>query len=202
MVDLGYIESAYRLGRSVIYDLDDTIFPEIAFLENRYKLICEKLFLNDWEGPFKFLLGEFSSNGRALLFDKFITHFSLSCEVADILCLFRHYENVPDLSLATYPWFQRLSERLNQCYPLLIITDGNKVQQKRKIDELRLVEFFPVIHCIFAVDYGGKPKGEPFRALANMVDLHDPLYIGNSDVDRAFCAECEIEFLDVKHLMT
>ena len=70
--DIEYIEKAYRSGRSVILDLDDTIFPEISFLEHRYKYICETLFACDWSGPYKFLLNEFSCHGRSFLFVKFV----------------------------------------------------------------------------------------------------------------------------------
>jgi HAD superfamily hydrolase (TIGR01549 family) len=82
-----------------------------------------------------------------------------------------------------------------------LITNGNKDQQKRKIEELNLVELFPNIHCVFADEYGGKPKEAPFKALAKKVILHDPIYIGDSEVDRAFCEKCEIEFVNVKNLI-
>jgi FMN phosphatase YigB (HAD superfamily) len=160
------------------------------------------VFSSDWEGPYQFLLNEFSSQGRSFLFDKFITHFSLPYSTADILDLFRCYENAPDSLLTTYPWFQKLSDRLNHRFPLLLITNGNKDQQRRKIEELNLVEFFPHIHCVFADEYGGKPEVEPFKALAKKVVLHDPIYIGDSEVDRAFCGKCKIEFFNVKNLMT
>lgn len=201
LIDIAYIDRAYLSGRSVIFDLDDTIFPEISFLENRYKYLCKKVFSNDWEVPYEFLLNEFASHGRSSLFDKFVAHFNLPHAVEDILGIFRCYENTSDSFLMPYPWFQKLSDRLNHRFPLLIITNGNKDQQKRKIKELNLVELFPKIHCVYADEYGGKPGVEPFRALAEKVALHDPLYIGDSEVDRVFCEKCKIEFFDVKSLL-
>lgn len=170
-------------------------------MEIRYRYICEKIFFGGWEDPYQFLLDEFSSQGRSFLFDKFITHFNLPYEVADLLDLFRYYEDAPDSLLTVFPWFRRLSDRLNQSFPLLLITNGNKAQQKQKIEELNLVKFFPNIHCVFADEYGGKPKKAPLKALAKKIVLHDPIYIGDSEVDRVFCEKCEIEFVNVKNLM-
>lgn len=200
--DLSYIEAAYHTGRTVILDLDNTIFPEISFLEIRYKYVCQNLFPHNWTEPYQFLLDEFANHGRSNLFDKFIACYNPTKNVSEILDIFRCYDSSSELPLEPYPWFRKLSKRLNRHFPLFIITNGNKSQQEQKINNLNLINFFPSIYCVFAIDYGGKPRVEPFMALARKVQINQPLYIGDSQVDADFCKACKIEFFDVKKAMS
>jgi len=199
--ELAYIEGAYQGGRSVIFDLDDTIFPEITFLEKRYEYISKQIFCGSWEEPYQFLLDEFDAEGRSYLFDKLIRRYKLKLSVEDVLKVFRCYDGHFEMSIIPYPWFQKLASRLNKGYPLLLITNGNPDQQRRKLDALNLIDLFPNIVCVFANEYEGKPRIEPFEALGKELKLHNPIYIGDSEIDRAFCVACGIEFFDVKNLL-
>ena len=122
MNNLEYIIKAYRDCRSVIFDLDDTIYPEITFLKNRYKRISKEIFNNKWETSYKFLVNEFETYGRKNIFDKLIYHFDLELSVADILKIFRDYKN-NNISIEPYPWFKKLSDELDKSFALLIINE-------------------------------------------------------------------------------
>jgi putative hydrolase of the HAD superfamily len=197
--DLDYIKKAFKDCRSVIFDLDDTIYPEITFLKNRYKFISEEVFNENWEAPYKFLVNEFEIHGRKNIFNKLISQFDLKLSSNDILKIFRSYEN-NTISIEPYPWFKKLSNELDKNFSLLIITNGNPAQQKFKLNILNLNKFFSSINCIFADEYGGKPGTGPCAAMAKKVALHKPIYIGDSLVDSDFCNNCNFEFLDVKNL--
>lgn len=197
--DLDYIKKAFKDHRSVIFDLDNTIYPEISFLENRYKLISKEVFGEDWEGPYKFLLNEFEIHGRKNIFNKLISQFDLKLSSTDILKIFRNYEN-NTIAITPYPWFKKLSDELEKNFSLLIITNGNPAQQRFKVKMLNLNEFFPSINCIFADEYGGKPGKGPYEALAKEIALYKPIYIGDSVIDSKFCDNCNFEFLDAKNL--
>jgi len=199
--ELAYIEEAYLSGRSVIFDLDDTIFPEINFLEERYRYVCKEIFYGNWEEPFHFILNEFNTQGRSYLFDKLIKRYNLALSTEDILRFFRCYDKASETPINPYPWFSKLASRLNKGYPLLLITNGNPSQQRQKIANLNLMNLFPYVVCVFANEYKGKPRVEPFEALASKVQIRHPIYIGDSAIDRAFCLACNIEFLDVKKLI-
>ena len=197
--DIDFLEEAYKNKRSIIYDLDNTIYPEISFLEKRYKYISVQIFEKDWKDPYRFLRNEFMNSGRDRLFEKLINKYNISFSNEDILRLFRRYDN--EISLYPYPWFKKLAKRLRRNYSLLIITNGNSAQQQYKIEALKLKNFFLDVKCIYASKYGGKPSIEPFNALSNVVNLHEPIYIGDTKIDKDFCYNCNIEFFDVENFL-
>ena len=199
MNNLEYIIKAYRDCRSVIFDLDDTIYPEITFLKNRYKRISKEIFNNKWETSYKFLVNEFETYGRKNIFDKLIYHFDLELSVADILKIFRDYKN-NNISIEPYLWFKKLSDELDKSFALLIITNGNPTQQNFKLKILNLNESFPSIKCIFADKYGRKPGTGSYEAMKKKIALCEPIYVGDSIVDSEFSYNCNLEFIDVKNL--
>lgn len=199
--DLDFIIESYNNNRSIIFDLDDTIFPEVTFLNYRYRFMCQKIFDVRWENPYEFICNEFAQNGRLFLFDKLIKEYKMDMSVNDVIEIFRNSDRDSEMKLYPYQWFTNLAKKLNKKFPLLVITNGNPFQQKCKLKALGLEKFFLKTIYIFANEYGGKPNPEPYYALSNKHELHSPIYIGDSQVDYEFSAKCKAEFIDVKNLL-
>ena len=145
------------------------------------------------------MVNEFEAFGRKDIFNKLISHFDLDYSIADILKIFRNNNN-NDIFIETYPWFKKLSDKLDKNFDLMIITNGNPLQQNYKVNILNLRVSFPSIKCIFADEYGGKPSIGPYEAMAKHIALYEPIYVGDSIIDRDFSNNCNIEFIDVKNL--
>ena len=199
--DVDYIEKAYRGGRSVIFDLDDTIFPEIIFLKQRYMYVTKHIFQDRWKEPYQFLVREFSTQGRSGVFDKLITRYKLTLSTNDVLTIFRCYDGGKEISITPYYWFRRLICRLKRQYPLFLITNGYPAQQREKLKALNIIDAFSDVICVYANEYKAKPSIQPFEVLEKKVQVHHPIYIGDSTTDMAFCLACGIEFFQVKNLM-
>jgi hypothetical protein len=69
---------------SVIFDLDDTIYPEIEYLKKAYRFIAQSVIkaesrLNSTEDEiFSFLIYTFTNEGRDKLFQKMIDKFNIN----------------------------------------------------------------------------------------------------------------------------
>ena len=77
------------------------------------------------------------------------------------------------------------------------ITNGNVAQQTEKIRRLRLDLIHPNLMVIFADCFAPKPSKAAYSHLSAQVKLVDPIYIGDSKIDRDFARNCSIEFLEV-----
>jgi len=195
--NIRYLEQAYRSGRTVIFDLDDTIFPELSFLIRQYTHVSKTFFGDDWETPFQYLLKEFTINRREGLFDRFVETYDIDVPVCKVLEVFRSYPQSRGAYLTPYSWFRTLADQLGRKYPLLIITNGYPLQQKEKIRALEIDDFFDVIFCIFANEFRPKPASDALYEMEKSFDLVRPIYVGDSITDKEFSRASGIEFFDV-----
>jgi putative hydrolase of the HAD superfamily len=85
--------------------------------------------------------------------------------------------------LEVYPGVQSLLRRLRVRFPLFLITDGNAVMQRRKIERLGIGPLFQVV--VFSAEHGGglsKPNDAPFlNALRQLQRTpSDCVYVGDN----------------------
>lgn len=125
----------------LVFDLDDTIYDEILFVKSGYYSVAaflEKQFDVPKEVAFKLMIERFSKDGRDNIFDyvlRIINHYSKK-NVKKCLNTYRSHK--PDIQLdpEAVDCFNRF-----KAIPLYIVTDGNKVVQKNKIDALGVKEY-------------------------------------------------------------
>lgn len=195
--EIGYIIDQKSLGRTLIFDLDDTIYDESQFLRQQYWSLAQKFSPSDVNLGYQFLAETFAISGRSNLFQKFHSRFKLSVDASEILAGFRDYRNAQDLSLDCHEWVKELLLHYKEEDPLIFITNGNVAQQAEKIRRLRLDQIHSNIMVIFADCFAPKPSIASFSHLSAQVKLANPIYIGDSNIDRHFARNCSIEFLDI-----
>lgn len=195
--EIGYIIDQKLLGRTLIFDLDNTIYNESQFLRQQYLSLAEKFLPCDIDLGYKFLLENFAMFGRQDLFQKFHSRFKLSVEVSEILDAFRDYDAAKDLCLNCHQWVKDLLFYYKDEDPLIVITNGYVPQQEEKIRRLGLDKIHPKLTVIFANAFAPKPSVASFSHLSANLQLRNAIYIGDSNIDREFARNCSIEFLDI-----
>ncbi|TCV26775.1 HAD family hydrolase [Vibrio crassostreae] len=198
--DIDYLIDQKISGRTLIFDLDNTLYNEFDFLKQQYFLVSRFFCPDEIEIAYDYLVSTFLSEGRGSLFNKFQEHFNLEYDISSVLECFRTYSSDNLGSLKCYAWFLDLLKHYDGDESLIIITNGNVLQQQEKIKRLNLNEIYGNTVVIYANDHSPKPDRSSYDFLSNCQLLNKPIYIGDSIVDFNFSKNCDLEYFDVNRL--
>lgn len=188
----------------VIFDLDDTLYPEKQFLFSAYREISKEISLItkiDAGIYSKFLINTFNSVGRKSLFDKLIGKFDLSNIITmdKILFILRTHK----ISLDFYPGIPFLiKELIKQNKKVFVLTNGNPIQQENKVKNLNISKQFPQIKVIYANEYEPKPSPFCVKEIINR-DTNfsvNTILIGDSKTDELTAFNSNIYFINIQKL--
>ena len=124
--------------KAVLFDLDNTLYPEFSFVRGGFEAVarylCEKYNLNK-EDLIQKMLDTLRREGRGRIFDLLIKDLQLSSEerVEHLVELYRSHKPELELYEDTAPLLERLKEN---GFLLGIITDGLVSVQKSKVAAL------------------------------------------------------------------
>lgn len=187
----------YKDNRTIIFDLDNTIYDEDKYLFGVYKKISNTQKIYDHMDVYKFLSDEYRNSGRLNLFDKLVNSFpKLDLRLNEMLQLMRAYDG-SYFNLDLNKWFLDFLNSVNSDFIIRIITNGNITQQKNKINLLNIKNLGFETDIVFANEYGKKPNKNAFRALAGSEYFFSPIYVGDSEVDKLFSKNSNIDFYHV-----
>lgn len=155
----------------VVFDLDDTLFPEVEYVLSAYKAIARRHGLD--------LLGPMMAAGSpAEAFD------STGLPIGEVLEIYRTHR--PDIRL---PWSSLYTLALlhNAGYRLGLVTDGRSITQRHKIEALGLERFIEP-QMMFVSEEVGEEKtgGKAFRHIMDMNPGARYIYVGDNpakDID-------------------
>jgi putative hydrolase of the HAD superfamily len=185
-------------SRSLIFDLDNTIYNEREFLFHAYRNISK--WINDNFGcnereVFNFLSNTFLLSGRRQIFDKLQSEFQIKEATFITTCLKVLRNTVVFPLIQPYPYFPKFIKKIKGNL-VFIITNGTPDQQKNKIKSINWG-----IGCnkkvVYANLYLPKPSSESFLYLKKEYDLKQPIYIGNLPEDYLFAQNCGVDFIEV-----
>jgi putative hydrolase of the HAD superfamily len=135
----------------LIFDLDDTLYPEISFVKSGFSEVAK--FLNvefglNYIDSLDELLEILSSHGRGAVFDIFLRKYNLFSKKLVKRCISKYRLHVPSIQLYT-----EASEFLETAnYKMYLVTDGNKIVQRNKIKALNIRSYFQKI--LITHEYG------------------------------------------------
>jgi putative hydrolase of the HAD superfamily len=160
--------------RLVVFDLDDTLFPECAYVRSGFAAV-DGYVRARWRrtGFFEVAWGIYAAGGRGLVFDEALAQLGIAPGGDDIGELVRAYrDHHPDITL-----FPDVEDAI------AIVSDGPLASQKRKIEALRLDRFFSPI--ILTDQWGPtfwKPHPRAFRELeaATGCTRNECAYVGDN----------------------
>lgn len=183
--------------RAVLFDLDDTLYPERSYVESGFRAVAAHLArvaAADPDALFRCMLELLDRDGRGRIFDHAIERFGLAgaATVEELVAVYRHHR--PSISL--YPEVPHALARLRESgLRLAIVTDGLLCMQENKVAALGVERLVDAVVCTDALgrDFW-KPHPAAFRAAAEKlgVDPRNALFVGN-DPAKDIPAPLELE---------
>ena len=167
----------------VAFDLDDTLFPQVAHIESGLRAAARaaaKRWGFDADDVYARLLRELRHGERGRVIDNVLAECGVPglSNARWLIGVYRHHE--PELLLP------RESDEVLEHFadrPLYVVTDGHKVVQNKKLDALGVRE--RVEHCYITHRYGvrhAKPSPHVFHLMTAREGCEpaDVVYIGDN----------------------
>ena len=199
-MNINYLLSSVSKNRTIIFDLDNTIYEEKLFLYKAYENICKKFYKSKWENSYKFLTEEFEYSQHKNIFSKLLDEFPLDGLNLEKIIEFLRLQSFKN-ELEPYDWFKKFLLKIPEEYKIRIITNGNPSQQKNKFKSINFSNASNEFELICANETKPKPDKQSFYELKNFSDFISPIYVGDSISDEKFCSNLKIEFFSVSMLI-
>jgi putative hydrolase of the HAD superfamily len=184
-------------SRTLIFDLDNTIYNERKFLFTAYQNVSKQLAKNyacSEEDTFNFLISTFNLSGRYKVFDKLQGHLKIKDQMFLSTCLTVLRTTVVFPKIDPYIYFIKYL-KARKSDPIIIITNGNPEQQKNKVKSINWRT--GKLKVIYSNLHMPKPSPESFFYLKEEYLLKRPIYIGDSPDDLFFAKNCGIDFINI-----
>jgi len=189
-----------------IFDLDNTIYKEEDYLFQGYQAIARHLAQSSGtlspEEIFEKLLDLYKINGRKKIFNLLISDigFDQKCvrSCVDILHSFEVKEQLEIYS----PVRTLLLELIELNKDIFVLTNGNIIQQRNKINSVKWGTLRGYIKFILAdeIDPKPSPKGVEHILKVAVKRKDEALFIGDSEIDHICAQNAGIEYLDVNEI--
>lgn len=160
--------------KAVLFDLDNTLYPEIEFVKSGFRTLARYLssrYHFNGDSLFTQMLDILQRDGRGKVFDSLLHNLGLYTEEKVKLLVYLYRSHCPTIhlyedALATLQHLRRCGMRLG------IVTDGMASVQRNKIAALGLESLFDVIIC---TDELGrecwKPSTIPYKIALDLLQV-------------------------------
>lgn len=169
----------------LIFDLDDTLYPEHTFVESGFRAVAAMLaskFNLDQRQSLNYMLETLQRKGRGGVFDELLRSRGLLSARLVQNCVQTYRQHQPEISL--YPAARNFLDE-NRGRPMYLVTDGNKNVQARKVCSIGLDEYFKRVFIThrFGV-HNAKPSTYCFDLIRKIEGCawSDMAYIGDNPV--------------------
>lgn len=157
---------------TLIFDLDDTLYEEITYVKSGFRAVSDhlyKIFKIPKNDSYNSMLEILELEGRGKIFDKMLNEYKLNSKKNVRECLTVYRLHNPNIIL--YDSAKRCLDRFSDI-PKYIVTDGNKIVQRRKINSLNLYKIFKRIFIThqYGLKYS-KPSSYYFEKIAKIENI-------------------------------
>jgi putative hydrolase of the HAD superfamily len=173
--------------QALVFDLDDTLYPEIDFVMSGYRAVAMHVAENygcNFDCAFSTMTVALDTFGKQAVFPALLVRFpDASIPLSELIEVYR--QHVPAIRL--FPGYMGLLHELGRRYRLGVITDGMPAIQRRKVQALGLKAVIEKI--IYTWECGPareKPHPLPFSLMLESLksDPGSALFVGdNPDKD-------------------
>ena len=192
-----------RTIRAVVFDLDDTLYPEREYVLSGYQAVSEHL--QDRLGtrkPFDHWMAErFFSGKSAGAFDALNCYFHLELSKEQVLELVEVYrKHLPQIR--PYDEVPHMLERLHEHYMLGLLSDGYLDAQRRKFEALCIERHFDAILFTDELGRGAwKPSLTGFEHIRRRLNVpHECCaYVGDNPT-KDFVAPNKLDWLTIQYV--
>jgi putative hydrolase of the HAD superfamily len=186
----------------VIFDLDDTLFPEMEFVKSGFRAVSEVV-SQDFGFDSKYvynLLTEIFEENKKFVFDRLLERLGIYSDdyVNKLLLTYRTHN--PKINL--HEDAKKILPFLKERFLLGLITDGFHITQRLKVKSLDIEKYFDSI--IYTGEKGkeyNKPSIYPFLEMLNKfnVQANEAVYVGDN-VEKDFKGPKDLGMLSVRIL--
>jgi putative hydrolase of the HAD superfamily len=158
------------MSKTIVFDLDDTLYKEIDFLKSAFKNISNTIDKND-ENLFEKMLKWYYDKEN--VFENLIKVYP-NLNLDELKTTYRnHFPNLENQDFKNI-----LINLKSKSYKLGLITDGYTITQKNKLKALKIDEIFDLI--IISEEFGSeKPDERNFKAF-HQLKTDEYFYIGDN----------------------
>ncbi|HCQ90461.1 MULTISPECIES: HAD family hydrolase [unclassified Clostridium] len=169
--------------KTVIFDLDDTLYEELLFVKSGFKEVCiflsQKYNLN-FNEMYEECLSILNKYGRGKIFNILCETYNIDENISNLVNIYRSSKPILYLYEDSMEIIKELREKN---YNLAIITDGDSKVQWNKIRALKLENFMEKI--LVCDDLGKeywKPHEKPYLEVVNYFNNlnNECVYIGDN----------------------
>jgi putative hydrolase of the HAD superfamily len=171
--------------RAVVFDLDDTLFPERAYVLSGFRAValwCEDKFEIPVRRAFEDMCKLLDSGMRGNTFNRFCeAHGKPEGAVPEMVRVYR--EHLPDL--APYEGVPELLKRLADRYLLGLVSDGHDDVQQKKLTALGIGPLFDSVVFSDELDRDHwKPSTRPFEIVSERLGVQpgQAVYVGENSL--------------------
>lgn len=165
-----------------IFDLDDTLYPELTFVQSGFQAVAKYLELNSGlssKYSFEFMLNSLELYGRGAIFNSLLEQHGMNTNTMVKKCVSVYRNHNPDIFLNTDA--KDFLEKIKG--PVFLVTDGNKLVQAKKVDALNLGSSFTKIYIThrFGI-HNSKPSTHCFELIRESLKCKwtDLIYVGDN----------------------
>ncbi len=160
----------------LVFDLDDTLYPECAFVQSGLRAVAAEIAPNVPEVAYSDLWRLFETQGSGRLFDQYAEKHGVTLNIPRLVSLYRNHR--PNLTLPQES--RAVLNKAKQRYKLAIVTDGPAQTQRNKYEALGLDAW---IDYPFFTDAGqtSKPARSAFEpVVARFGSAERYVYVGDN----------------------
>ncbi len=189
-----------------IIDLDNTIYKEEDYLFQAYKAIAEKFALKDSSlnttDLFLILKNIYREEGREKLFNKFLKTINIDDSHIPICLKILRTFNPANKLLINSIVKTFISNLITRGKIIFVLTNGNTLQQKNKIKNIKWGGLDKSIQFVLADELKPKPSPAGVEYILNISGVKNDktLLIGDSEIDQLCAINSGIAFQNVKNL--
>lgn len=187
--------------KAVLFDLDNTLYPEIEFVRSGFRTVARYLSSRyNFNEDFLFtqMLDILQRDGRGKVFDSLLQNLGLYMEEGVKLLVYLYRSHRPVIYL--YEDVLPTLEHLRRCdIRLGIVTDWMASVQRNKITALGLESLFHVIVCTDELGQDcGKPSTIPYKVALELLQVSssEAAYVGD-DPSKDFLGPNSIGMLTI-----
>ncbi|SHJ38890.1 HAD family hydrolase [Pseudozobellia thermophila] len=156
----------------IVFDLDDTLYNEITYLQSAYREIAKKIDPKKWRQLFATMFSLYRCSKN--VFDFLAQEYN--CDKDELLSTYRNHK--PEIALfhGALPLLKNIREKSGK---IGLITDGRSQTQRAKLQALGIQDLFDII--IISEEFGSeKPDIRNYLAIAEAFPDHTYCYIADN----------------------
>lgn len=189
-----------------LFDLDNTIYDENRYLLEIYKQIALRIADNtsiDHVSILEDIKLIYYKTGRDRLFDSLILKYKLRENILEEFLTTQRTHHL-DEKIEIFPTIEKLLLNLKELNKtILIVTNGNPIQQRNKIDHIDWQGLKSYLKFVLADEIEKKPSLLLFQYIKRKYNIVESktIMIGDSEVDMQFAKNSQIKFLNISDII-